>query len=239
MYEVKVKHFEGPLDLLLQLIEKERLDITQISLASITNEYIEYLSNLNAKSHDIAEFLVIASKLIYLKSKAILPSLQTAEEEEEIEELERKLQEYRKYKEAAQLLHETLKTGYRSFRRKNSSRFIIQEFVPPKEIDLKILLDIFYDVLNSIPKKEVEEKEEVFERKISVEEKIIEIKKYLKKEEKLNFREILKKAKTKYEIIVSFLAILDLIKQNEIEVSQDKSFDDIIIKVMKIKQIKN
>ena len=97
MYAVKIEHFEGPFDLLLQLIEGEKLDITQISLGKITDEYLEHLNDLDARSHDVAEFLVIASRLIYIKSKAIIPTLPTAEEEEEIEDLENKLREYKKF----------------------------------------------------------------------------------------------------------------------------------------------
>lgn len=229
MYKVKIEHFEGPLDLLLQLIEGEKLDITQISLAKITDEYIEHLNELDTRSYDVAEFLVIASKLIYLKSKAVLPSLQTAEEEEEIEDLEQRLQEYKKYKEAAKLFHETLETGYRSFQRKGGPKFMVQKFTPPEGIDLNQLLDILKEALSAVPEREIEEKEEVLEKKISVEEKITEIKSFFTKKKKVSFREILKSSKSKHEIIVSFLAILDLIRQKFVNVSQNENFSEIII----------
>lgn len=229
MYDVKIKNFEGPLDLLLQLIEGEKLDITQISLAKITDEYINHINELDPKSYDVAEFLVIASKLIYIKSKAILPTFDNEEEEEEIEDLRKKLEEYKKYKEAAKLFHETLETGYRSFQRKNGPKFVLKKFTPPEGIDLGSLLNIFKDVLANIPEEEVAEKEEVFEKKISVEEKIFELKKFFGKKKKISFRDVLKQAKTKHEVVVSFLAVLDLIKQKSIEVKQDKNFGDIII----------
>lgn len=230
MHQVKTQHFEGPLDLLLQLIEKEKMDITQIALAKITNEYISRIEDLDARSIDVAEFLVIASKLIYLKSKAIIPTIGTAEEEEEIEDLEAKLREYKKYKEAAQLFHKTLESGYRSFQRKNGPKFKIQSFTPPKDIDLQMLMDIFQEILVNVP-EEVQEKEEVYEKEISVEDKVMELRGFILKKKKFTFKELLKKSKNKHEVIVSFLAILDLIKQKDISVTQDNAFGDIIISV--------
>lgn len=229
MYKVQIEHFEGPLDLLLQLIEKEKLDITQISMASITDEYIKHVEELDTRSMEVAEFLVVASKLIWLKSKAIIPTFGTEEEEEEIDDLEAKLLEYKKYKEAAARFHETLESGYRSYQRKNGPKVVFQKFTPPEGVDLNMLVDILQEVVSSVPEKEVEEKEEVYEKKISVEEKIEELKEHFIKNKKTSFKKILKKARDKHEVIVSFLAILDLIKQKHIDIHQDGNFSDIII----------
>ncbi|PIZ01030.1 hypothetical protein COY62_00470, partial [bacterium (Candidatus Howlettbacteria) CG_4_10_14_0_8_um_filter_40_9] len=220
-------------DLLLQLIEGEKLDITQISLGKITDEYLEHLNDLDARSHDVAEFLVIASRLIYIKSKAIIPTPPTAEEEGEIEDMENKLREYKKYKEVAAIFHETLESGYRSFQRKNGPKFQIQKFTPPAGINLKMLMNILQEVLAAAPEEEVQEKEEVYERKVSVEEKLQELKTLISKKKRFKFTEILKKAKSKHEVIISFLAVLDLIKQKNITVTQDNAFGDIIIYVSK------
>jgi len=114
MQTVITKQFEGPLDLLLNLIEKEKLNICQISLAKITNTYLEEIQKIDASSENLADFLIVASKLLYLKSRAILPVL-SPEEEEEIEDLEAQLKEYKKFKELSNQFSEILGKNQRSF----------------------------------------------------------------------------------------------------------------------------
>ena len=119
-YNIKLEQFEGPLDLLLQLTEQEKLDITRVSLAQIADQYLEYISNAkNITLAHLADFLSVASKLILIKSKALLPLLQfTEEEEEEIKDLEHQLAEYKKFKEAAQKLNDVFHSPFTYFSRK-------------------------------------------------------------------------------------------------------------------------
>ncbi|MCL5094302.1 MAG: segregation/condensation protein A [Patescibacteria group bacterium] len=230
MLKVSQEQFEGPLDLLLQLIEAEKLEITKISLAKITDEYINCLSKLDERDYNIAEFLLIASKLIYLKSKVLLPQIANSEEEEEIEDLERRLIEYKKYKEAAQAFNTILEERKRSYRRQGIFDLDLRNFSPPESVDINMLLEILKNTLSKMPKEEIEKGEKEIEKAVSVEEKVTELKDYLSKKKKAKFSELLKKVKTKHEIIVSFLAILDLLKQKVISAEQDKHFGDIIIR---------
>ena len=105
-YTVRLQQFEGPLDLLLELIEKEKLDITEISLASVAEQYLEYLNNLqNISPGVLVNFLTVASKLILIKSRSILPTLEISEEEEEeIQDLKKQLEEYKKFKDASKII---------------------------------------------------------------------------------------------------------------------------------------
>lgn len=231
MFKIQTEQFEGPLDLLLQLIEKDKMDITSISLAKITDEYLKEIEKLDPKSHDIAEFVLVASKLLYIKSKVLLPHLETQEEEDEIDDLEEKLREYKKYKEMADKFHETLEQGFRSFKKGLKAAAHVKGFVPPEGIELNDLFNVLKETLSKVPEEEEIQHEKTFERLVTVEEKRLEIKKDIFKKKKTSFRELLRKAKTRHEIVVSFLAVLDLMKQKEIKVIQDKSFGDIIIEV--------
>lgn len=224
MFKVETEKFEGPLDLLLQLIEKEKLDICQISLAKITDKYLERVAAIEGNGDEMAEFLLIAAKLLYIKSKNLLPNSKTEEEEEEIADLEAKLLEYQRYKEAAKSLEEILAKGNRGFRRKAKNELAIN-FLPPKDLNSSKLYAIFQEVISKLEEDKPEE--EVLETpNITIEDKRNLIKSAIKKGERISFRKILFTAKSKVEIIVSFLAVLEMIKQKEIKVSQTKNFAD-------------
>jgi segregation and condensation protein A len=229
MIEVETEKFKGPLDLLLELIENEKLDICQISLATITDKYLSEISKIERDGSEMAEFLVVAAKLLYIKSKQLLPSLETAEEEEEIAELEARLAEYQRYKRAAERLSEILDEGGRGFRRKAKNERIIT-FLPPENLTKGNLFAIFEEIFKEMPS----EPEKVIEtKKISLEEKRDDILKQIKSKKKISFSGILKQAGSKMEVIVTFLAILEMIKQSEIKVSQTKNFADFKIEGVK------
>jgi segregation and condensation protein A len=225
MYKVKNDSFEGPLDLLLSLIEKEKLDICQISLAKVTSSYLETITEINSDANEMAEFLVIAAKLLYLKSKQLIPSAETAEEEAEIEDLEEKLKEYQKYKAAAKHLEDIIESGARSFAKRSKSEAQI-EFTPPKDINGELLFAIFNEVLIRTKEDQNEIVEIKSEPKVTIDDKKIYLKHILKGNKKISFREALKSAKTKVEVIVTFLAVLEMIKHKEIKVSQNDNFTD-------------
>ena len=139
MVNFKLEQFNGPLDLLLKLIEKEELDITQISLAKITDQYIEYIKSTSyIKPEDMADFLVMAARLLLIKSKALFPYLQFGEEDEDVEELERQLKMYKEFIEATKKIEVMIgKKKFmfmREFNRKYILNNLVNNFSPPKSL---------------------------------------------------------------------------------------------------------
>lgn len=225
MFAVAVEKFEGPLDLLLNLIENEKLDICQISLSKITDAYISRVESMNGSAEEMADFLVVAAKLLYLKSKELLPGIENEEDEKELAELEQNLIEFARYKKAAEELSEILSKNYRSFPRAVKPE-VSAGFVPPKDLTRDKLWTLFQEALKRIEKVPEEKKVEAV--KITLEDKKIEIHSHLKKG-KVSFRQILKKATSKVEVIVTFLAVLEMIKKKEISVRQKSNFEDLMI----------
>lgn len=229
--QVKLEKFEGPLGLLLQLIEEEELDITEISLAKIADQYIEHIKALSVTHPDeLADFLVVAAKLLLIKSKALLPYLYI-EEEEDIKELEEQLKMYKEFLEASKHIEELIGKKNFMFAREFSRQSIFSTtklFSPPKGLtkdDLRMALSSL--IVKLRPPEKLEE--ERIERKIHLEEKIFSIQQLLVNKIRINFSYILEKAGSKTEVIVSFLAMLELIKQKEILVSQHGLFEEIEI----------
>jgi len=227
MYNVKIEQFEGPLDLLLELINKEKVDITNISLAQIADQYLNYLE----KKEDInivnlADFLTVAAKLILIKSKALLPLLNLSnEEEEEIFDLEKQLEEYKKFKLAALEVEKIFNNGQESFSRDNFIE-IEPQFAPPEGIGAKELAKIYEDILGQIPVLEKLEEERII-RVISLKERIDNLREMLSNKIEINFSEIVKKGGDRIEIIVSFLAVLEMVKQRIVVVEQGDMFYEI------------
>jgi len=228
MFQTQTEQFEGPLDLLLSLIEKEKLDITRISLARITAAYLEKIGELTGESADIADFLLIAAKLLYIKSKELIPTLESQEEEDEITDLEEKLREYQAYKKAAENFDSMLVSLNRSYTKRGKTE-VITTFSPPRDIDAAGLFAVFTEVMNRAIEEMPPEAEIKTEKKVSIEERRTDIINHLKKGKKVSFREILAKATSKNDIIVTFLAILEMIKQKEITVEQKGTFSDFTV----------
>lgn len=229
MYTVKLKEFQGPLDLLLQLTEEKKLDIAEISLAKVTDQYLNYLKKIeNISLEDLANFLVIASRLILIKSRMLLPSLElTEEEEEDVEALKRQLEEYKKFKELAKKIEEIdLAKNIAYDREKYQGLKTI--FYPPKNFRLEDLKTVFEKVLEEIALLEEQLPEENIKLKISLEEKIKKIQKEISNRIQTTFQDITKN-KPKVDIVISFLALLELIKQKMIAVEQKRVFEEIKI----------
>lgn len=225
MYKIKNEQFEGPLDLLLALIEKEQLDITRISLAKITGSYLEMIAEIQGDSSELADFLVIAAKLLYIKSKNLIPNMESAEEEAEIEDLETRLREYQQVKAAAKHLEMVLADGSRSYSRRAKNESVIT-FTPPSNVDGGSLFAIFQEILSKAEEETPKQAEIKAEPKVTLEQRRDAIVNHLKKAKKISFRKVLGTAHTKAEIIVTFLAILEMVKQKEVRVEQDKNFAD-------------
>lgn len=229
-YQIKIEQFEGPLDLLLQLTEQEKLDITRVSLAQIADQYLEYISkDSNITLEHLADFLSVASRLILIKSKALLPMLEfTEEEEEEIKDLEHQLAEYKKFKEAAKRLAQTYDAPERSFSREGFSGLGVM-FYPPEKIEGSDLAKTFSRILGEIPVLEKLE-EEMIREVLTLEEKIQHLQEHLREKVQTSFSEIVANAIDKVEVVVSFLAMLELVKQKIIHVEQEGLFSEIHLK---------
>ncbi len=230
MYNVKLEQFEGPLDLLLELIGKEKLDITNISLAQVANQYLNYLENKKEIDlANLAEFLTVASKLILIKSKSLLPLLVLDnDEEEEIVDLAKQIAEYKKFKDIAIDLGAMIENKKRSFSRES---FYGKEpiFNPPKNIGVKELRNIYENVLSEVPVMEKLDEERV-KKIISLKERINVLRDILKKKAETSFNKLVGEETSRVDVIVSFLAMLEMVKQKVIIVEQQEMFYDITLK---------
>jgi segregation and condensation protein A len=228
VYQIKSEQFQGPMDLLLQLIEAEELDITSISLSKITDEYVSYLKDIEEKRpEDFADFLYVAARLLYLKSRTLLPYLR-AEEEQGVIPLELQLKIYREFYEASKKIQNIIsRKNFSYFREKPLPEKGV--FVPPKNVSVNKLSKIFKEIIAflepiiAIPKT-------TLKKIVSIKEKINQIITLVQKSITLNFSEIVKGAKSKTEIVVSFLALLQLVKDKVVDVEQKKLFHDITLK---------
>ena len=239
-YTIKTEVFEGPLDLLLSLIEKRKLFISDISLAQVADDYIEHVKRLSQFPMDMtASFILIASTLLLIKSKSLLPNLPlTLEEEGSIEDLEERLKIYKRVQEASK--HLSLKFGKTIIFQKTQSRVIAPVFSPDEDITTLAMLQSMRTVISMLPKKEVLTKT-VVKKIMSLEEMINTLTERVNQNLKMNFGDFAgghgrtesqgaRHTVTREEkvmIIVSFLAMLELVKQGVIEVSQQAFSDDI------------
>lgn len=229
MYTVKVEQFEGPLDLLLQLIEQEQLSITTVSLATVTEQYLNRLEQLGERltPADLSDFLVVAAKLLLIKSQALLPYL-TWDQEDEDDSLEHQLKIYREYAVAAKGIHQIILKRQFSFSRE---RLLVQEevgFAPPTSLTALRLSEVFAGIIGSLPVLPTLPQGTV-RRTINIQEKIAHLRQLLEGSPRLHFSHVLRSAKDRTEVIVSFLALLELIKMQNAVVRQDDLFSDIFV----------
>ena len=235
---VKLPAYEGPFELLLDLIKKNEMDIYNIEISVITKQYLDYLKEMKQFDLEIAgEFLVMAATLIYIKSKMLLP---IAEEEKDDEgedprtELIRKLLEYQAFREAAKKLGLYEDERGKIFTRQVADYYLSN--LSPEDIaidtfsaNLFDLLSAFQSVLSGISKEAFHQ---VFEEIISIEQKIEEVKRILTERGSISFRELFGERVTKNELIATFLALLEIIRSKFAQVAQEKQFGDILISKM-------
>ena len=226
-YQVKLEKFEGPMDLLLELIEKEKLNITELSLAHVTDQYLDHIKgNENIKLENLAEFLSVATKLILIKSRALLPMLEFTEEEEaEIKDLAKQLEEYKKFKEASLVLGKMTEAGRISYSRPGYSG-VQSFFYPPEDVNIFDFKKYFQFVLNEVPVIEQLD-EEIVREVVTLEEKINDLQNTLRQRVEMSFAEITVNATEKIDVILSFLAMLEMVKQRIIDVEQGELFEEI------------
>ena len=233
-YTVRLEMFEGPLDLLLHLINKNELDITNIPIALITEQYLEYIKLMKILNLDVVgEYLLMASTLLHIKSKMLLP-ISSGEEEEEGEdpraELVRRLLEYQKYKEAAVELERRPMLDRDVFMR--SAPVDTEE--PPEEerveVSLFELLEAFRQLLG---RAKPEAFHEVILERVTVEEKLQEILSLLQKEKRsMAFHLLFPEQASRRVIVVTFLAILELVKMKRVRIFQMAPFETIRLSLL-------
>lgn len=226
--QIKVNNFEGPLDLLLQLIEKEEMDITEVSLLSVAEQYLEYIEKIEEKKPDeLADFLLIAAKLLYIKSKVLLPGIEMDGEEEETD-LAEQLRMYKKYVEASKVVESKFLSKDFAFSRPFYVDKTGIEFEIPKNLTAGKLKRILIGVINDL-ERIVKLPKKSLERVISIKEKIKHIQKILADNKFIKFNDLVSGIKDKTELIVSFLGMLELSKQREVRLEQREAFGDIEI----------
>ncbi len=229
-FPVDLPVYQGPLDLLLQLIEREELDITKVALAQVTDQYLVHVRALEQQNLEgIADFLVIAARLILIKSEAILPRPpeRSPGEEDLGDELARQLMAYKKYKEIAGALHQREEEGLRTY---------LRLAAPPKvegKLDLSNVSvdDLWKAVTRALalmpdapPVSSV-----IIPPKITIREKIRRIQVALRAAGRARFFDLLAEAKSRIEVMVTFLAILELVKQRRVSAFQERLFGDIVV----------
>jgi len=239
-YAVTLPAFEGPLELLLQLIEKEELDINAISLVAVTDQYLQTINGLTAvEPGALADFLVIASKLLYLKSLSLLPKPhpKLEEDEEDVgDALIRQLLEYRRFKQAAQLLQERDEQGLRTYVR-TAPKPDVEKRLDLSNVDLHKLHAALRRVLQRMPSEAPMPRVKTYP--ITVAEQIEAVRSYLVQARQqggesqsaagVAFTELLSRQTNRVEVVVTFLAILELMKQREVQVEQTDTFGEITI----------
>jgi len=237
-YKLHLDIFEGPLDLLLYLIKKNDLDITQVSLVDVTDQYIEYIDAMQMLNLDaVGEFLVIAATLLNIKSKALLPPdpiEQTEPEEDPTDELVKRLQEYQKFKEIADQLKNMESQRQDLFARTVDQEQMNQIREEAKEVYFEANL---FDLINALSKalKDTKDKKvyEVVREEFTVDKKIHHILHILVEHSEVSLTRLFAEANSKLEIICIFLAVLELIRLKEVVALQKRSFDEIMVALNK------
>lgn len=226
MYTVKLSQFEGPLDLLLHLIEEEKLDITEISLAEVADKYLAYIEEAEEISPDeLADFLVVAAKLLLIKSSFLIPG---EVEKEEYTDLANQLKIYREFLLASKKIQKIYNQKKYAFSRNKFPIAIKAKFPENIKISPNVLKK-YFESLVSILLTQIKLKQKTIKKVISLKEKIQQLMQKIKNFKEIKFNELIDKP-LKEEIVVTFLATLDLAKRKVIQIEQKYLFGDIIIK---------
>lgn len=232
-YQVQLPVFEGPLDLLLHLIEQQELDITAIALAQVTDQYLAHLHTLQeVVPDDLTAFLTVAARLLLIKSRVLLPRPPLEEEEEEDigENLVRQLREYRRFKQIAQLLQERTESALHAYTRTLPPSKQFGSWEPKLDLSGTGLGDLtaaLYALLSEETSSDAQFT--VTPHTITIEHKILQISASLQAQRSLTFDSLLNDASSKVEIIVTLLALLEMIRDRRVSVRQEQVFGTILI----------
>jgi len=236
MIEFTMDKFSGPLGLLLSMIEGEEMDITEVNLAKIADEYVNYIrATENIDPEEMADFLVVAAKLLFIKSKALLPYLYSEEVKEDVDDLEKQLKMYKEFVAASLKIKNIIADKNFLFLppliKNRRQHFNLPVFSAPQKVNTKVLHDEYVRIIMALEKKKEEKlPERTLEAKINIEDKILAIKKMLLDRIRVSFSKLLNSSTTRTEVIVNFLAALELAKQNELIFEQDELFSEIHIR---------
>ena len=239
---VKLEVFEGPLDLLLHLIDKNKIDIYDIPIVLITEQYLDYIKQMETEDMNVmSEFLVMAATLLDIKSKMLLPKEEDENEEEEDPraELVQKLLEYKMYKYMSYELKDLQDHAAKSFYRQEHMPQEVKEYRPPVDYE-ELVGDATLAKLNEIFQFMLKRQEDkidpvrstfgkIEKDEIDLDRKENYVKDYLKTHKQCSFKQLLEKQHSKMEVIVTFLIILEMMKTGKITISQEHIFDDILI----------
>lgn len=246
---VKLQVFEGPLDLLLHLIDKNKIDIYDIPIVEITNQYMEYIQAMEKEDLNImSEFLLMAATLLDIKCRMLLPKEinEEGQEEDPRQELVEQLLQYKMYKYMSYELRDRQVEGERALYREADIPEEVQEYVEPVNLD-ELLGDLTLAKLNRIFKDVMRRQNEkidpirsgfgkIEKEEVSLPEKLDYVEEYAIKHSVFSFRQLLLKQKSKVQLVVTFLAVLELMKTGKIKIEQKQPFDDISITSMVYQQ---
>lgn len=239
---VKIENFEGPLDLLLHLIDVNKFNIFDIPIAEITEQYLEFVRNMETKDLNVmSEFLVMAATLLEIKAKMLLP-VEVNEEGEEIDprdELVQKLLEYKMYKYMSYELKDRMQDAAKAMYKDPTIPEEVESYIEPVDLE-KLLGDLtlkkLNDIFQSIMKRQNEKIDPVRSKfgkiekeEVSLEDKLDFVGSYAREHGTFSFKKLLEGQKSKMQIVVTFLAILELMKVGKIVIKQEDTFADIII----------
>lgn len=230
-FRVEQEAFSGPLGLLLELIDSQKLSISKVSLAEVTESYLRRMESEKIPVHELADFLLIASRLIYLKSRELMPFLQTKEDDAGVDALEEQLRLYKEFVEAAKLLE--VRFGGNVMHPRPFVKIAQKEvrFSPPKSLTADFLAEVYQGILKRLePFFALQETS--MERVKSVEERIEELHSALTARSSMSFGEVVRTARSKMEVVVSFLALLELLRRQMVTVKQAKAFEEIELERM-------
>lgn len=232
MYDISLDNFQGPMDLLLHLIKKKKMNILDIKLGVIIDEYLDYIKKCENLNLNIASsYLVMSSELIEIKSRMLLPSNNEETEEEDLEtNLKNRLIEYEKYKNMISLF-KNLEDARKEFKTKSPTNILEYK---EQEIHSSMNMDSLVKAYQELLKRIEDEKPlqtKVTKKEISVDDQIIKIRDKFKLKKRINFQDLFEKCEKSY-IVVTFLAILEMTSKGEIRIEQDNNFDNIICEVV-------
>ncbi len=227
-FKIKTEQFEGPMEVLLDLIEKRKLSINELSLSNVTDDFISYVKSKDAFPMDeSAQFILVASILLLIKSKSLLPNLELTEDEEQsVEDLELRLKLYKLFKELSIKIGD--KYGDEVLYSPTKAYIFDNIFAPSKDCKLSLIHDVARDMIKTLPQiYKIPEK--IVKKVISLEEMITGLTERIKEGIKMSFNDFSKETSKgdRVNIIVSFLALLELVKRGSIEANQTNRFDDI------------
>ncbi|PIZ77949.1 MAG: hypothetical protein COY02_04355 [Parcubacteria group bacterium CG_4_10_14_0_2_um_filter_41_6] len=230
MYKIKIQDFEGPLNLLLKLIEQEKLDITKVSLANIVDQYLARIDEMGERlsTAELADFLVVASRLLVIKSHVLLPSLSA--DDESVDDLEHQLKMYKAYRDAANQVRNMINKNRFSFARQRIKLAREVEFSAPKKLSANMLSAVLRDLIAQLQKTMTCLPKKTITKIASLTERISNLRDILRKVQKIGFKDFIKSAKNRAEVVVSFLALLELAKQRHLVAEQNDEGDILITK---------